>query len=438
MTSRNKDPNFMPPLPQAFALGLQHVLAMLASNITVPIIVISAIGLNADDRVFMIQAAILAAGLATLLQTVGPGPIGARLPVVQGTSFAFIPVLIPIGKGFGMAAVFGASLFSGIVQMLVSTFVGKLRSMIPSLVSGIVVATIGLSLLPIGIKYSAGGVGATDFGAWYHLTLAMIVIVFAILLRLLFRGFIGAAGIFFAICAGYVVAVPMGLIDMTRVNASGWFSLPTPLSFGLELPVSVIIPMIVLAFITTIETIGDISGIAMGGADREATDRELRGGILADGLGTALAALINALPNTSFSQNVGLVSFTGVMSRHVVSLGALVLIAAGLMPKFGALVTTIPNAVLGGAMVVTFGMVVAAGIKLMTQAHMGRRNMLIVALSLGLGLGLANVPEAVQILPETLRLMLVSGIVPAGVIAFVLNLVLPDDDDDDIVPQVDG
>jgi NCS2 family nucleobase:cation symporter-2 len=420
-----QDPDRLPPLPQALALGLQHVLAMIASNITVPLIILGAAGFATEANVIFLQAAILAAGVATLIQTIGIGPVGARLPVVQGTSFAYIPVLIPIAKSLGMAAVLGGALLSGIAQMVLGLFVGRIRHMIPPLVSGIVVVTIGLSLLPVGIRYAGGGVNASDFGDPKHLLLSGLVIVVAVALRGIFAGFLGAAGVFLAIVTGYLAALSLGMVNLAPVAEAAWLSMPDPLHYGMAFPVAVIVPMIVLAFVTSVETVGDISGITVGGAGREPSNRELRGGILGDGLGTVLAALLNALPNTSYSQNVGLVSFTGVMSRHVVSLGALVLIAAGFVPKIAAVAVTIPPAVLGGAMTVMFGLVTAAGIKLMSLASLDRRDLIVIALALGLGLGIDAVPDIARVMPDAIKPLLVSGIVPAALVAFLLNLVLP-------------
>jgi len=422
-----QDPNHTPPLAQAVPLGLQHVLAMFAGNVTVPVIIAGVIGADAAEKAFLIQAAMLAAGIATLIQTVGLGPVGARLPIVQGTSFGFLPVAIPIAKTFGLGAVFGAALVGGVVQVFLGLILGWLRRYFPPLVSGIVVLTIGIALLPTGVRYAAGGAGAADFGAFQHLGLAAFVMMVSLLVRTIFAGLASSAAVVIGMAAGYVAALPMGLVDLSPIAEAGWLSVPTPLSYGLSFPAVAVVGMVVMAFVTTVETVGDISGITMGGAHRPATDRELSGGVIADGLGTAVAAVLNALPNTSYSQNVGLVAFTGVMSRHVVSIGAVFLLIAGLIPKFGALVASIPAAVIGGAAVIMFGMVAGAGLKLIAEAKMTRRNMVIVALSLGLGIGLAGVPDAVKLFPEGLRLLMVSGIIPAAVTAVVLNLVLPEE-----------
>lgn len=429
-----RDPNYTPPLGQAIPLGIQHVLAMFASNITPAIIVSLAAGFafGSANMVYMIQMVMVFAGIATLIQTIGLGPVGARLPVVQGTSFAFIPVMVPIAKGAGLAALFGGIVIGGLFHFLLGTVIGRIRNWLPPLVTGIVVLTIGLALIPIGIKYAAGGVpliGKPAFGTIDHWGLALIVIVVTLGLKFFSRGMLSTAAVLIGLVTGYVAAVIFGMVNFGSVAKAGWFSVPNPLHFGFEFNAAAIIGMCLISIVSAIETVGDISGITKGGAGREATDREIAGGTMADGLGTAVSGLFGGLPNTSFSQNVGLISMTGVMSRHVVTFGALFLIACGLIPKVGALIATMPIAVLGGGVIVMFGMVAAAGINMLSEVHWNRRNMLILAVSLGVGLGLQAVPQALQHVPGTLNILLTSGLLPAAFLAVVLNLILPETDD---------
>lgn len=355
------DVDYTPPMGQAIPLGIQHVLAMFAGNITVPLVIALAAG--PQYITVLIQIALLAAGVATLIQTVGIGPIGSRLPVVQGTSFAYVGILTAALKGgASLAAVFGASIVGGIFQMILGYFIPQIRRFIPPLVSGIVVMTIGFTLIPVGVKYSAGcgaypaafceKIGFGDANNWL---MALFVIIVTLLLRRYGKGISSAASIFIGLCIGYLVAIPLGMLNPKKVEAIGaadWIGLPGT-HFGLDFTSSAAIGlmglMIIMAFITTIETVGDISGITMGGANREATDKELKGGIMADGLGSAVVALFGGLPNTSYSQNVGLVSYTKVMSRHVVTIGAIFLILAGLVPKLAAVVAALPEPVLGGS-----------------------------------------------------------------------------------------
>ncbi len=431
---QRQDPNYTPPLALAIPLGIQHVLAMFASNITPAILVSVAAGFafGSANMIYMIQMVMVFAGIATLIQTVGLGPVGARLPVVQGTSFAFIPIMIPITKGAGLAALFGGIVIGGIFHFLLGTVIGRIRGALPPLVTGIVVLTIGLALIPIGIKYAAGGVplmGKPAFGSIDHWGLALVVIVVTLALKFFSKGMLSSAAILIGLVAGYVVAIILGMVSFANVDKAGWFSVPDPLHFGFEINAAAIIGMCLISIVSAIETVGDISGITKGGAGREATDKEIAGGTMADGAGTALSGIFGGLPNTSFSQNVGLISMTGVMSRHVVTLGAIFLIACGLVPKVGAIIATMPIAVLGGGVIVMFGMVAAAGINMLSDVTWSRRNMIILAVSLGIGLGLQAVPQALQHVPGTLKILLTSGLLPAAFLAVVLNLVLPETED---------
>ncbi|AYY15364.1 purine permease [Actinobacteria bacterium YIM 96077] len=398
---------------------------MVASNVTIPIIIAGAVGVTTGETAFLVQVALLVAGLTTLLQTVGIGPVGARLPIVQGTSFGFLVVAIPLAQEYGLAAVFGGAIFAGAVQVALGLSLRWLKRLFPPLVSGIVVLVIGIGLLPTGVNLAGGGADADDFGSPTHLFLAGLVLVIILLAYSLGRGVFSAASVLIGLVVGYLVAIPFGQVDTTEIADADWFAVPTPLEFGLSFPASALIGMGVMAIATSVETIGDLAAVTKGGAGREATDRELSGGVMADGVGTAFASLFSALPNTSFSQNVGLVAFTGVMSRHVVSIGAGLLILAGLFPKLAAVIAAMPSAVLGGAAIVMFAMVAAAGVRLLAEAPLDRRDLLVIAVSVGVGQGMAAVPELVAIAPEEVRVLLETGIVPAGLLAVVLNVVLP-------------
>ena len=423
-----KDPNYCPPLKEAIPLGFQHVLAMFAGNVTVPIIIAGVAGLSGGDKIFLIQTAMFVAGIATLIQTIGFGPVGARLPIVQGTSFAFIPIMIPIVKTGGLGALFASAAIGGVFHFILGTFIGRIRGILPPLVTGIVVLSIGLALIPIGIKYAAGGAGPVpDFGAFNHLGLALLVIIVTLVVKFKTKGFLSASAILIGLVTGYIVAIPMGMVDFSRVGSADWFALPSLLQYGFEINTAAVAGMLLMSVVSAIETVGDISGITTGGAGREATDKEVAGGTMADGLGTAVGALFGAMPNTSYSQNVGLVALTGVMSRHVVTCGAVFLIVAGLFPKIGAVISVMPNAVLGGASIIMFGMIAGAGLKLLSRTALNNRDLVIIAVSLGIGLGLKSVPEAVATLPATAKILLTSGLAPAAFLAVVLNLILPKD-----------
>ena len=426
----DKDPDYLPPLKRSIPLGLQHVLAMFVGNITVPIIIGGIIGVTPTEKIFLIQVAIFIAGVATLIQTIGLGPIGARLPIVQGTSFGFLPVAIPIAKTYGLGILFGGALIGGFVQLGLGAILKKIRHWFPPIVTGVVVLVIGISLMKVALVYAGGGQWLLNnkpelFATGKQLFLAVTVLLVTLGVHQFAKGFTSMASILIGLAIGYLIAIPLGMVNFETIANAGWFAFPTPFKFGIKLNFAAVASMGIMAVITTIESVGDISGITIGGAGREATDKELSGGIMADGLGTSLASLFGALPNTSYSQNVGVVAFTGVMSRHVVTIGAIFLVAAGLIPKLGAIISAMPQAVLGGASIVMFGMIAAAGVKLLTQEELNRRNMLIVAISLTFGIGLPLAPKFVQYFPTQLAVVMSSGIVPAGVFALIMDRVLP-------------
>jgi len=434
--ARLSDPDYEIPMGPRVALGLQHVLAMFASNVTPSIIVAGAAGFafGGADMVFLIQMAMLFAGIATLLQTIGFGPVGARLPVMQGTSFAFVPIMIGVVKTSGVAALMGSVIVAGLFHAALGTIIGRIRHWFPPLVSGMVIATIGLYLIPVGIKYAAGG--AADFqmnnpawGDFNRWGLALVVIVVALGCKFYTRGLTSSAAVLIGLVAGYVVGIATGAVNFGAIGKAAWFAVPMPFKYGIEFNAAAIIGMCLISIVSAIETVGDISAIAKGGAGREATDKELAGGTYADGLGSAIAGVFGGLPNTSFSQNVGIVSMTGVMSRGVVTVGAVFLIICGFVPKIGAVVAAMPISVLGGGVILMFGMVVSAGINMLSSVTWSRRNMMILATSMSVGLGLQAVPKSMQHLPDTAEMLMTSGLLPVAVLAVVMNLVLPEDQD---------
>jgi xanthine permease len=440
-----RDPDYTPPLHKAVPLGLQHVLAMFVSNVTPAIIVSGAAGFgfgsgspDFPEMIYMIQMSMFFAGVATLIQTIGFGPVGARLPIVQGTSFAFIPIMIPLVAGKGVEAMpvlMGGILVGGLFHASLGLVIGRIRFALPPLVTGLVVTMIGLALVRVGVQYAAGGVpaiGTPDYGSLRNWAVAGVVILTTLGLKFFARGMLSVSAVLVGLVAGYAVAWAMGMVEFGAVGQAALISLPDPFHFGIEFSVAAILGFCLMAFVSAVETVGDVSAIAKGGAGREATDREIEGATFADGLGTAIAGVFGALPNTSFSQNVGLIAMTGVMSRHVVTIGALFLITCGLAPKVGAVISTVPIEVLGGGVIVMFGMVVAAGISMLSDVRWNRRNMVIFAIALSLGLGLQLEPDAVQHLPPTLKVLATSGILPAALTAITLNLILPQEAADEV------
>ncbi|MCS4504512.1 purine permease [Arhodomonas aquaeolei] len=419
------DVDYMPPLRRAIPLSIQHVLAMFVGNVTVPVVIAGAVDLPAAQTTALIQAAMFIAGVATLVQSLGVGRIGARLPVVMGTSFGFVPVMIPIASTQGLPSVFGAALAGGVAMAVVGLCMRWVRFLFPPVVMGTFVIMIGVLLLPVGFAYTAGGFGAPDFGAPYHIALAALVFVITVGLHQFARGFIAEIGPLVGLVAGFVIAALFGLVDFSDVAAASWVSVPLPWEIGMEFHLSAIVPMVLLSLVTVSESVGDLVGITVGGADREPSERELSGGVTADGLSTVLAAFWSAFPQISFSQNVGMVALTGVISRYVVAIGGVFLLVAGLFPKFGAIIGAIPNAVLGGAVLIMFGMIASAGIKMLSHVPFSRRNMVIIGMSLAMAFGLPEHPEIYAGLPESARSMMDSGLIPGAVTAILLNLILP-------------
>ncbi|ARC88568.1 uracil-xanthine permease family protein [Rhodovulum sp. MB263] len=452
-----RDPNYTPALHKAVPLGIQHVLAMFVSNVTPAIIVAGAAGFGFGseagaegfpDMTYMIQMSMLFAGIATLFQTIGLGPVGARLPIVQGTSFAFIPIMIPLVAGRGVEALpmlFTGVFVGGLFHAMLGTVIGKIRFALPPLVTGLVVTMIGLALVKVGIQYAAGGVAAIDspeYGSLLNWSAALVVVFVTLGLKFFARGLLSVSAVAVGILAGYLFALATGMVTFDSIGA-GWqraavLEVPLPFKYGVDFSLAAIIGFCLMAVVSAVETVGDVSGITKGGAGREATDREIAGATYADGVGTAIAGAFGALPNTSFSQNVGLIAMTGVMSRHVVTIGALFLILCGVVPKVGALIATVPIEVLGGGVIVMFGMVVAAGISMLSDVNWNRRNMVIFAIALSVGLGLQLEPKAVQYLPDTLQILMTSGLLPAALIAIVLNLVLPGELASEATEEVSG
>ncbi|MEK9813971.1 MAG: nucleobase:cation symporter-2 family protein [Paracoccaceae bacterium] len=428
------DPNITPPMGQAAPLGLQHVLAMFASNVTPSIIVAGAAGLQfgGAEQVYLIQMAMLFAGIATLFQTVGFGPVGARLPIMQGTSFAFVGVLAGIAATQGLGVALTSCIIGGLIHFALGSVIANIRYLFPPLVTGLVILAIGLYLVPVGIKYAAGGaadfqMAAESFGSLMHWTVALTVIVVALGFKFMTKGILSNAAILLGLIAGYLVAFMFGMVNFAAVGKASWVTGLQTLPYGFEFNLGAVIGVTIVSIVSAVETIGDTSATAKAGAGREATDEEISGATYADGLGTAVAGVFGGLPNTSFSQNVGIVGMTGIMSRHVVTIAGAIMVICGLIPKIGAIIASMPLPVLGGGVIVMFGMVAAAGLNVLSEIKMSRRNMIIIALSLSIGLGFNLVPSAVQYLPGIWKTLATSAVAPTAFLAIVLNQILPEE-----------
>ena len=442
------------PLSQAIPLGLQHVLAMFVGNLTPLLIITGACGIAggdfADLQLALLQNAMLLAGIVTLVQLFGIGPVGGRVPVIMGTSSGFIGVFNSVAASMGggvlaYGAIMGASIIGGLFEAVLGFFLKPLRKFFPSVVTGTVVMTIGLSLISVGINSFGGGNKAADFGSMENLLLALFVLAMTLFFKHGTRGFLSSSSILLGIICGYIAAFVMGFVLPTtgiteegveftkawvlnwdKVANAAWIEIPKIMPVKPVFDMRAIVPVMIMFIVTAVETVGDISGVMEGGLEREATDKELSGGVICDGIGSSFAALFGVLPNTSFSQNVGLVAMTKVVNRFALATGAVFLVLCGLCPKLGALVSIMPQAVLGGAAVMMFSSIVFSGIRLITKTPLTARNLSIVSVALGVGYGmganigiLAHTPQFVQLIFGG------SGIVPAALVAIILNIVLP-------------
>lgn len=415
-----------PSWAKSIPLGIQHVLAMIVGNVTPSIMVAAATGITMDERTLLVQTGIFIAGIATFMQLFAFKQIGAKLPVIMGISFSYIPVLLAIGTEYGISAIFGAQLIGSLAAVIMGFFIKPIRKYFPPIVAGTVVLTIGLSLYPIGVNYMAGGIGSQTYGSLLNWGVAIVVMATVLICNNYGKGFFKLASILVGILVGYLVALPLGMVNFTPLASASWVALPKPLYFGIEFYPTAAISMVVMYVVNSIQAVGDFSSTTVGGFNREVTDEELSGGIKSYGLSSAIAAILGALPTATYSQNVGIVASTKVVARRVFVIAASIVVVAGLIPKFGAFMTTIPYAVLGGATISVFGMITMTGIKLITQEEMSNRNMSIVGLSIALGMGITQVPAALINFPDWFMMVFGrSPVVIATLMSLFLNMVIP-------------
>ena len=443
------------PLGKAILLGLQHVFAMFVGNLTPVLIITGACGIAsgtefADVQIALLQNAMLIAGVVTLIQLYAIGPIGGKVPIIMGTSSGFIGVCSSVasvmgGGVLGYGAIMGASVIGGLFESVLGFLLKPLRKFFPAVVTGTVVLSIGLSLIGVGVNSFGGGNSAKDFGSVENLLLGLVVLIVIIVLKHGTKGMTSASSILIGIIVGYIIAAIMGVVlPTTGIDADGveytkawvlnwdkvaqasWFAVPKIMPIKIVFDARAIVPVMIMFIVTAVETVGDISGVIEGGMSREATDSELSGGVVCDGIGSTLAALFGVLPNTSFSQNVGLVTMTKIVNRFALATGAIFLILCGLFPKLAALISIMPQSVLGGAAVMMFASIVVSGMKLVTQDGVDNRVVTIVSVAIGLGYGLGANSSVLQFMPQAVQLIFGgSGIVPAALVAIVLNVVIP-------------
>ena len=431
----------VPPLGSSVSLALQHLVAMIVGCVTPAIIISEAVGLGQADRVLLIQASLVMSAVSTFLQLFPIGKrFGSGLPVILGVSFAYVPSMQAIASsGGGISAIAGAMVVGGIVAVIVGVFVKQIRTLFPPVITGTVVFTIGLSLYPTAINYMAGGTGNTAaavaakglpealvYGSWQNWLVAVLTLAVVMLLNNYGKGICKLASILLGMLFGYVVAMCFGMVSFADVGDAAWFSLPRFLHFGITFDASSCIAVGLLFAINSIQAIGDFTATTVGGLDRDPTDQELQGGIIAYGASNILAALFGGLPTATYSQNVGIVTTNKVVNRTVFALAGGFLLLAGVSPKFAAVLTTIPQCVLGGATITVFSTIAMTGMKLIASQDLTARNTTIVGLSAALGVGISQASGALRQFPEAVTMIFgKSPVVIATLMAVLLNLLLP-------------
>ena len=409
-------------LPKKVLFGLQHIFAAFGGIIVVPLVIATSLGFDSKVTTALISASILGSGLATIIQAKGVGKVGARVACIMGTDFTFVSPAISVGSVLGLPGIIGATILGSLFEVILSFFIKPLMKFFPPLVTGTVVALIGLTLLPVSIDWAAGGAGSANYASLENLAVAMFVLVITLLLNNYGKGMISSASILIGIVVGYIVCIPLGLVDFTPVKEASWLSFPKILEFGVTFDAKAVMAFIPAYFVATIGTVGCLKAIGET-SNIDIGDKRVAAGVLSDGVGSALGGLVGSCPNTSFSQNIGIISLTKVASRHVAVMAGILLVILGFLPKVAAIITGIPNPVLGGVGIMMFGTVAAAGIRTLSNIKLTERNLLIIAISMGLGLGVTFRPDVIHNLPEAIRMIFSSGISTGTIAALILNAV---------------
>ena len=416
------------PLLRSIPFGLQHVLAMFVANIAPIMIVTGASGLSTQETASLIQTAMIMAGIGTLVQLFTVWKLGAKLPIVMGISFTFVSVFCYVGPKWGYEAIIGAVLIGGVIEGLLGFFAKYWRKIISPIVSACVVTAIGFSLLSVGANSFAGGSGAADFGSAQNWILGTITLVCCILFNIFAKGHLKQLSVLFGLAVGYTVAIFMGKVDFSALEGVGIVSLPRIMPYKPAFNLSAIVSVTMIFLVSATETIGDTSAMTNTALGREATDKEISGSLACDGLISSLSACFGCMPITSFSQNVGLLAMTKVINRYTIATGAGILILAGIFPAIGAVLATLPEAVLGGCTIMMFGNIVISGLQMIGACGFSQRNITIAALSLSIGLGFTQVPDMFNIFPDIIRTIFAENCVAVVFLtAIIMNLIMPKD-----------
>lgn len=421
-----------PPFKDAFFAALQHLLAIFVAIITPPLIIASALKLDIEKTGFLVSMSLFASGVSTFIQCRRIGPIGAKLLCIQGTSFSFIGPIIATGLVGGLPLIFGVCMAAAPVEMVISRTFKYMRNIITPLVSGIVVLLIGLSLIKVGIVSCGGGFASMDngtFGSWENLTIAGVVLLSVLFFNRCRNKYLRMSSIVLGLCLGYGLAFALGKVDMSALNSDLLmsFNIPQPFKYGLDFNISSFIAIGLVYLITAIEATGDVTANSMiSGLEIEGEKymKRVSGGVLADGFNSLLAGVFNSFPNSIFAQNNGIIQLTGVASRYVGYYIAAMLVLLGLFPIVGAVFSLMPDPVLGGATLLMFGTVAAAGIRIVSSQNIGRKETLVLAVSLSLGLGVELMPDVLNNAPEAIRSIFSSGVTTGGLTAILANMVI--------------
>lgn len=414
------------PVGKAIPFGLQHILAMFVANIAPILIVAGACGLSTAETTNLVQCAMIIAGIGSLIQLFPLWKIGSGLPIVMGISFTFVSIFCVIGPEYGYGSVVGAVLIGGLVEGTLGLFAKYWRKIVSPIVAASVVTAIGFSLLSVGATSFGGGSGSPDFGSWKNLLLGFITLLACLLFQIFAKSYWKQLSVLFGLIIGYIVAACMGVVDFSALKGCGIISVPHFMPFTPEFHVGPVVTVILIFLVSATETIGDTSALAASALNREVTDKEITGSLACDGYISSLSALFGCLPITSFSQNVGLIAMTKVINRFTIATGAGIMILAGLFPIFGALLNTLPEAVLGGCTIIMFGNIVISGLQMISNCGFSQRNITIAALSLSVGIGFTQVPEIFSIFPDVVQNVFADNCVATVfLIAIIANLVLP-------------
>ena len=414
------------PVLRSIPFGLQHVLAMFVANIAPIMIVTGACGLGVQDTAALIQTAMIMAGIGTLVQLFTIWKLGAKLPIVMGISFTFVSVFCYVGPRWGYGAIIGAVIVGGIIEGLLGLFAKYWRRIISPIVSACVVTAIGFSLLSVGANSFAGGSGAADFGSAQNWILGSVTLVCCILFNIFAKGHWKQLSVLFGLVVGYVVAICMGKVDFSALENVAVISLPKIMPYKPVFNISAIVSVTMIFLVSATETIGDTSAMTNTALGREATEKEISGSLSCDGLISSLSACFGCMPITSFSQNVGLLAMTKVINRFTIATGAGILLLAGIFPAFGAILATLPEAVLGGCTMMMFGNIVISGLQMIGNCGFSQRNITIAALSLSIGLGFTQVPQMFEIFPDIIRTIFAENCVAVVFLAaIIMNLIMP-------------